>query len=384
MAKEQHGTWFGFGFCGFGQVLGSGDGRHSLYSPEPLCARDDICRVSASWSYTALMTSGGQVELSGSVSSSAGGCRDVWASEGLLVVLCDKDGSSKELQAWRPGSALQGEPLWVQNLGSGAEDHGEDEPCSERAGTLPLLPCGRAYVNLQPPLCQPLAPELRVHQLELGAEHVLLLCKAGQVFSWGGGRHGQLGHGTLEAELEPRLLEALQGLPMAQVAAGGWHSVCVSETGDIYIWGWNESGQLALPVKSLAEDKETVCREGASFELNEDCLKGEEAVMTDIGAPAPFIAIQPFPALLDLPTSSAVVKASCGSRHTAVVTRSGELYTWGWGKYGQLGHKDSSSLDRPCRVEYFAEKQLQVRAVTCGPWNTYVYAIEKERKSHVR
>lgn len=41
-------------------------------------------------------------------------------------------------------------------------------------------------------------------------------------------RHGQLGHGTLEAELEPRLLEALQGLPMAEVAAGGWHSVCVS------------------------------------------------------------------------------------------------------------------------------------------------------------
>lgn len=27
---------------------------------------------------------------------------------------------------------------------------------------------------------------------------------------------------------EPRLLEALQGLPMAGVAAGGWHSVCVS------------------------------------------------------------------------------------------------------------------------------------------------------------
>lgn len=41
-------------------------------------------------------------------------------------------------------------------------------------------------------------------------------------------RHGQLGHGTLEAELEPRLLEALQGLPMAQVAAGGWHSVVLS------------------------------------------------------------------------------------------------------------------------------------------------------------
>ena len=55
-------------------------------------------------------------------------------------------------------------------------------------------------------------------------------------------------------------------------------------------------------------------------ELNEDCLE-EEAAMTDVGAPAPFIAIQPFPALLDLPMGSDAVKASCGSRHTAVVTR---------------------------------------------------------------
>ncbi|XP_041510193.1 RCC1 domain-containing protein 1 isoform X2 [Microtus oregoni] len=367
MAKEQHGTWFGFGFCGFGQVLGSGDGRPSVHSPEPLGASEDVCRVSASWSYTALVTSGGRVELSGSVNSSADGCRDAWASEGLLVVVCDKDGSCTELRAWAPGSALQGEPLWVQNLVSGAEDLGEDEPSSEtRTGTLPLLPSAHAYVNPQPPFCQPLAPELRVRQLELGAEHVLMLCEAGQVFSWGGGRHGQLGHGTLEAELEPRLLEALQGLRMAEVAAGGWHSVCVSETGDIYIWGWNESGQLALPIRSPTEDRKSVS--GAATELNEDCLKEEEAAMTDVGAPAPFIAIQPFPALLDLPMGSDAVKASCGSRHTAVVTR----------KYGQLGHKDSSSLDRPCRVEYFAEKQLQVRAVTCGPWNTYVYAVERE------
>ncbi|XP_031242986.1 RCC1 domain-containing protein 1 [Mastomys coucha] len=162
---------------------------------------------------------------------------------------------------------------------------------------------------------------------------------------------------------------------MAEVAAGGWHSVCVSDTGDIYIWGWNESGQLALPTRSGTE--KTVRDEAA--ELNEDGPKEEEAATADVGAPAHFISIQPFPALLDLPLGSDVVKASCGSRHTAVVTRTGELYTWGWGKYGQLGHKDITSLDRPCRVEYFAERQLEVRAVTCGPWNTYVYAMEREK-----
>lgn len=43
------------------------------------------------------------------------------------------------------------------------------------------------------------------------------------------------------------------------------------------------------------------------------------------GGLAPFIAIQPFPALLDLPPGTDAVKASCGSRHTAVVTSE-----WGW------------------------------------------------------
>lgn len=56
MAEERHGTWFGFGFCGFGQALGSGNGCQAVHSPEPLSASDDICRVSASWSYTALVT----------------------------------------------------------------------------------------------------------------------------------------------------------------------------------------------------------------------------------------------------------------------------------------------------------------------------------------
>lgn len=44
---------------------------------------------------------------------------------------------------------------------------------------------------------------------------------------------------------------------------GGWKgfglfhrsSWSLSETGDIYIWGWNESGQLALPIRNPTEDK---------------------------------------------------------------------------------------------------------------------------------
>ncbi|NXF59541.1 RCCD1 protein, partial [Ciccaba nigrolineata] len=89
-----------------------------------------------------------------------------------------------------------------------------------------------------------------------------------------------------------------------------------------------------------------------------------------------FVSIQAFPALLDLPQEQEVSGVSCGSRHTAVVTRGGELYTWGWGKYGQLGHGDNGSCDRPRRVQYLEAEGLRAQEVVCGPWTTYVCVLE--------
>ncbi|EMP36061.1 Protein unc-45 like protein A [Chelonia mydas] len=194
------------------------------------------------------------------------------------------------------------------------------------------------------------------------------------------GEHGQLGHGGLEPVSEPRLVEALHGMPMGDVAAGGWHSVSVSEGGDLYAWGWNESGQLALPCKALAEKRPPAA---ASVSQHEEPGAGE-AELKLVSPKAPpgaeagdFISIQAFPALLDLPEGSEVSKVSCGSRHTAAVTRTGELYTWGWGKYGQLGHTDTASSDQPRQVGYFPANGLSVEDVVCGPWNTYICAVEK-------
>ncbi|KAM6317989.1 protein unc-45 homolog A-like [Podargus strigoides] len=104
-------------------------------------------------------------------------------------------------------------------------------------------------------------------------------------------RHVQLGHGTLPSELQPRLVEALASVPMQTVTAGGWHSASVS----------GDAEPRSPQEQPAAED-------------------------------AAFVSIQAFPALLDLPQELEVSAVSCGSRHTAVVTRGGELYTWGWGK----------------------------------------------------
>ncbi|KAH0620167.1 hypothetical protein JD844_014800 [Phrynosoma platyrhinos] len=177
--------------------------------------------------------------------------------------------------------------------------------------------------------------------------------------------HGQLGHGGLESRTEPQPLEALQGVPVEEVAAGGWHSAALTEAGDLYLWGWNESGQLALPSKTVA-----AAESQASMAADEAGTGDAENRPPDpLGAT--FISIQALPALLDLPDGAEVRKVSCGSRHTAALTRAGDLYTWGWGQYGQLGHGDAASSDRPRKVGCFADWNLCVVDVTCGPWATY-------------
>uniref|UniRef100_A0A8B9L3C2 RCC1 domain containing 1 n=1 Tax=Astyanax mexicanus TaxID=7994 RepID=A0A8B9L3C2_ASTMX len=232
--------------------------------------------------------------------------------------------------------------------------------------TLPLVPGG--YIESKPPFFRPLSTELCAVSLALGTEHAVLLTTSGTVYTWGSGSHGQLGQGSVVSEDEPRAVEALWGVPMNHVSAGGWHSACISAGGDLYIWGWNESGQIGLPSKGLNDESQ----KGQSTGKDKRTMnKGEDDI---------FISIQAFPALVDVPEMCEIRKVSCGSRHTAATTSTGNLYTWGWGHYGQLGHGSKCSSDQPKAVEYFSKNGMFVEDVVCGLWNTFVSAVPKEHR----
>ncbi|VDN19614.1 unnamed protein product [Gongylonema pulchrum] len=83
-----------------------------------------------------------------------------------------------------------------------------------------------------------------VLQVAAGNDHILILTSTGQVYSMGTGSRGELGHGTLESEQQPCLMEGLNFTKVAQLACGAWHSVALTTDGDVYVWGWNNSGQL--------------------------------------------------------------------------------------------------------------------------------------------
>ena len=52
---------------------------------------------------------------------------------------------------------------------------------------------------------------------------------------------------------------------------------------------------------------------------------------------------------------------SCGENHTSALSLDGRLFTWGRGKYGQLGHGDFKSLQAPEPVKaLFGSHLVQV------------------------
>jgi hypothetical protein len=79
-----------------------------------------------------------------------------------------------------------------------------------------------------------------------------------------------------------------------------------------------------------------------------------------------------------------MVLVACGWRHTITVSSSGSLYTYGWSKYGQLGHGDFEDHLVPHKVDTLKDSSTsQVLANTINisenkieafahflPWNT--------------
>ena len=68
--------------------------------------------------------------------------------------------------------------------------------------------------------------------------HTTVVCSSeGELFTFGKGEHGVLGHGGQENEPVPRLVEALAGKKVVGAAAGCHHSAVWTESGELFIFG---------------------------------------------------------------------------------------------------------------------------------------------------
>lgn len=134
-----------------------------------------------------------------------------------------------------------------------------------------------------------------VRKVAVAKHHTLLTTANGELFSMGGNRHGQLGHGkeTVSAKsvAEPKKVTALRACFIADIAAANKHSVAVTSTGEVYTWGSNTCGQLGY----------------GAFDSTSS----------------------PLPRVVDAMKGRSVVMCAAAKRHTVVLTKDGDVLTWG-------------------------------------------------------
>ncbi|XP_036068435.1 alsin isoform X3 [Oryzias melastigma] len=65
-----------------------------------------------------------------------------------------------------------------------------------------------------------------------------------EVWSWGRGEHGQLGHGDCSDQPQPLCIKSLNNKEVVRVVAGAQHSLALTAQCQVFSWGRNNCGQL--------------------------------------------------------------------------------------------------------------------------------------------
>ena len=175
--------------------------------------------------------------------------------------------------------------------------------------------------------------------VSIGYAHMLAWTSDGKLLSWGRNFYGQLGVGDHRDKSSPQVVSYLQEEKVVSAAAGQFHSVVVTERGELYGFGYNRDYELGV-----GDNMDRV-----------------------------------LPQVVPTLSGKKVVAVAAGGYHTLAVTEDGSLYTWGLNNLHQLGRAEKSSGKVPSLVPLTSGgivggrqigKRLKATQVAAGTWHS--------------
>jgi alpha-tubulin suppressor-like RCC1 family protein len=146
--------------------------------------------------------------------------------------------------------------------------------------------------------------EAKVVRMAAKGNYVLVLDNTGQLWAWGDNSSGQLGDGTTTNSCTPVAVDqsALGGWKAADVAVAYGASYAIDKSGRVWSWGGNFKGMLGS------------------------------------GASAEELWQRSVPGLVQLPEYAKITRMAVSSSGVLALDETGRLWGWGWNYHGELGN----------------------------------------------
>jgi len=206
-----------------------------------------------------------------------------------------------------------------------------------------------------------------------GAYHSLAVDTSQKVWAWGINSSGELGSSTsdlcfsYECSTTPVLVDSLSNI--ARVHSGTYQSYAITNNGELWGWGSDNSSQLGIgtalnanitPKRVCAVGEPTYC---TNYLGGITAIAGGSGHTLALNSSGNVIAwgINDYGNIGDGSTNTHltavavtglanVTKIAAGSFYSVALDASGKIYTWGWNFTGQLGVDRLYQSKRPRRV----------------------------------